>query len=225
MRFCDERDDVLVVPQEERSLGHLEVRAAYASGDLLEERRHDLLELARLDHLEDLLRLVEEEHLLGGVGHRPEGEDGLDDLDGELRVLLYELRHAVRELLVVEVDVPHLVQRQQRLHQELLVLLLEGQREAVDDGAEDLEQLGDTVVSLGLVDEAVEDVVDGLADEGAIRHELAVDSMEDGLEIVPLSRVLRVEEVEQPDEELCVDVLLDHLGVRLVRDQIGRAHV
>ena len=37
-----------------------------------------------------------------------------------------------------------LVQRQQRLHQELLVLLLEGQREAVDDGAEDLEQLGDT---------------------------------------------------------------------------------
>ena len=38
----------------------------------------------------------------------------------------------------------HLVQRQQRLHQELLVLLLEGKREAVDDGAEDLEQLGDT---------------------------------------------------------------------------------
>ena len=33
-----------------------------------------------LDHLEDLLGLVQEEHLLGRVGHRPEGEDGLDDL-------------------------------------------------------------------------------------------------------------------------------------------------
>ena len=35
-----------------------------------------------LDHLEDLLGLVQEEHLLGRVGHRPEGEDGLDDLLG-----------------------------------------------------------------------------------------------------------------------------------------------
>ena len=69
---------------------------------------------------------------------------GRSDLYGQLRVLLDELRDAVRELLVVEVHVAHLVQRQQRLHQELLVLLLEGQREAVDDGAEDLEQLRDT---------------------------------------------------------------------------------
>ena len=79
-----------------------------------------------------------------GVGVRVGVKRGPPDLDGELRVLLDELRHAVGELLVVEVDVAHLVQRQQRLHQELLVLLLEGQREAVDDGAEDLEQLGDT---------------------------------------------------------------------------------
>ena len=43
-----------------------------------------------------------------------------------------------------------------------------------------------TIVSLGLVDEAVEDVVDGLADEGAIRHELACLGLGQGL------RVLRV---------------------------------
>ena len=36
------------------------------------------------------------------------------------------------------------------LHQELLVLLLEGQREAVDDGAEDLEQLRDAWSGSGL---------------------------------------------------------------------------
>ena len=36
------------------------------------------------------------------------------------------------------------------LHQELLVLLLEGQREAVDDGAEDLEQLRDAWSGVGL---------------------------------------------------------------------------
>ena len=44
-----------------------------------------------------------------------------------------------------------LVQRHQHLEQERLVLLLQRQREAVDDAAQDLEQFGDTVVSFGLV--------------------------------------------------------------------------
>ena len=83
--------------------------------------------------------LVEEEDLLCGEGARPVLENVQQHLLGELRVLLDELRHAVRELLVVQVDVLHLVQRQQRLHQERLVLLLERKREAVDDRAEDLQ--------------------------------------------------------------------------------------
>ncbi len=38
---------------------------------------------------------------------------------------------------------------------------------------QDLQQLRDAVVVLRLKDEPVEDVVDGLADEGAVDHELA----------------------------------------------------
>jgi len=53
---------------------------------------------------------------------------------------------------------------------------LERQRKAVDDGAQDLEQLRHAVVAVGLEDEGVEDVIDGTADEVAVDHELAVDS-------------------------------------------------
>jgi hypothetical protein len=43
------------------------------------------------------------------------------------------------------------------------VLLFERESEAVDDGAQDLQQLGHAVVPLRLVDEVVEDVVDLLS--------------------------------------------------------------
>ena len=43
----------------------------------------------------------------------------------------------------------------------------------VNDGTKDFEQLGDAVVPLGFVDETVEDVVDRLADERTVGHELA----------------------------------------------------
>lgn len=43
------------------------------------------------------------------------------------------------------------MKRDQRLDQELLVLVLERQREAIDDTPQDLEQLRDTVVILVLV--------------------------------------------------------------------------
>ena len=59
------------------------------------------------------------------------------------------------------------MQRDEHPLQEELVLLFEGNGEAVDDAAQDLEQLGDAVELLELVDEAEEDVVDLLADEGA----------------------------------------------------------
>mmetsp|Transcript_26440 Transcript_26440/g.55551 ORF Transcript_26440/g.55551 Transcript_26440/m.55551 type:complete len:418 (-) Transcript_26440:520-1773(-) len=212
----DERDDVLVVPQEERALGHLEVGAAYAARHLLEKARHHLCELWELNHLQDLLDLVQEEHLLGRVRARPEVEDGLEDRVGKLGVLFDELRHAVGELLVVHAHEAHLVERQQGLEEELLVLVLERQRKAVDDRAKDLEEFGDAVMPLRLVDEAVEDVVDGLSDKGAVRHELAVDAVEDGLEVVAFARVLRVEEVQQLHQKLRVDVLLDHLRVSLI---------
>ena len=46
------------------------------------------------------------------------------------------------------------------LEKEGLVLLLEWESEPVDDGSQDLQQLSHTVVSLSLVNKAVEDIVD-----------------------------------------------------------------
>ena len=57
------------------------------------------------------------------------------------------------------------------------MLVLERQREAVDYAAQNFEELRDSVMPLGLVDEAVERVVDLLADGGAQTEELAVDAM------------------------------------------------
>ena len=124
----------------------------------------------------------------------------------------------VGELLLEGVDVLGLVERDERLDQERLVLLLQRQRKAVDDRAQDLEQLRDAVVVVALVDEAVEGVVDGAPDEGAVRHELAVHPVQDRLEVVTLARVLRVDEQDHLHDHVLVDVLLGDLRVGVAGD-------
>ena len=57
--------DVVVVPEEERALGHLEVRRADALRDARQEPLADFLEMIRLDHLEDLQRAVSIRRPLG----------------------------------------------------------------------------------------------------------------------------------------------------------------
>lgn len=57
-----------------------------------------------------------------------------------------------------------LVQWDKHSGQEQFVFLLEGQRETVDDTAQNLEQLSDTVESLCLVDELEEDIVNRSSD-------------------------------------------------------------
>lgn len=47
------------------------------------------------------------------------------------------------------------------------MLFFQGQRETVDDAAQDLEQLGDAVVPLRLVDKVEKDIIYGAPDEGA----------------------------------------------------------
>lgn len=80
-----------------------------------------------------------------------------------------------------------------------LVLFLQWKREAIDDGAKDLEQLRNAVESLGLVDELKEDVVDGSSDEGAEIEEFAVDSVECGFQKVSFSGIFRIEKFEKLD--------------------------
>ena len=61
----------------------------------------------------------------------------------------------------------YLVQRNEHPCQEKLVLFLQGQSKTVNDGAEDFEELGNSVKSFGLVDELEEDIVDGPTNVGA----------------------------------------------------------
>jgi len=147
-------------------------------------------------------------YLLLRAGLGPELEQPLDDLLREGGVLLQELHDAVGQLRVVQRQAAHFMQGNQHLDQELLVLRLQGQGEPVDNGAEDLEQLAHAVEVLRLVDEAQEEVVDLLADEGAQPEEFAVDAVQDRLEEVPLPRVLAVKQLQQLKYELLVDDLL-----------------
>ena len=54
--------DILVIPEVEGPLRHLEVWAGDALGNLLEQRFLDLDKLSRLDHIQDLLNLAEKHH-------------------------------------------------------------------------------------------------------------------------------------------------------------------
>mmetsp|Transcript_45818 Transcript_45818/g.147118 ORF Transcript_45818/g.147118 Transcript_45818/m.147118 type:complete len:304 (+) Transcript_45818:779-1690(+) len=96
------------------------------------------------------------------------------------------------------------------------MLVLERQCETVDDAAEYFQKLTNTVVSLALVDDLEEDVLDGPADEGAEGHELAVDAVEDGLQVVALTRILGVEQLQKLKHEVLIDEALGNLGIHVV---------
>jgi len=55
------------------------------------------------------------------------------------------------------------------------VLFLQRQRKAIDDAAQDLQQLGNAIVVFRLKDEAIEHIVDGLAHKRSVHHELAIN--------------------------------------------------
>lgn len=83
----------------------------------------------------------------------PEFEQTLDDRLRQVGVFFQELDDAVGELGMVHGQRFHFVQRQQYFQQELLVFVLQWQRKAIDDAAEDFEQLGNAVVVFRFVNE------------------------------------------------------------------------
>ena len=103
------------------------------------------------------------------------------------------------------------------LLEELAVLCLDGDAEAVDDGAEDLQEFADAVERDLLVDEAVELVRDGCADERTAGPVARVDAVEDGLEGVALAVVFGVEEVDEEADEVDRDEVDGCFRIHLVR--------
>jgi hypothetical protein len=108
-----------------------------------------------------------------------------------------------------------LVKGKEHSGEEDLVFLLEGKGEAVDDRAEYLEKLGDTIVPFSLVHKLEEDVVDGTTDKRAQIQKLAVDPVKSCLQEVALTRVLRVEQLQQLQHKLLVDKLLADVDVEV----------
>ena len=91
---------------------------------------------------------------------------------------------------MVHGDTLGLVQRQECSLEENFVLLLERQREAVDDAPENFEEFRDAVMTFGLIDEPEEYVVDRLSYERPVHHKLSINAVQDRLQIIPLSRIL-----------------------------------
>ena len=73
----------------------------------------------------------------------------------------------------------------------------ERESEAVDDGAQHFEQLGDAVVSLRLVHEAVEDVRHQTAHRRSCSDKLAVQPMQQLFQQVAFARIFTVEQLDQ----------------------------
>mmetsp|Transcript_30544 Transcript_30544/g.73209 ORF Transcript_30544/g.73209 Transcript_30544/m.73209 type:complete len:292 (-) Transcript_30544:350-1225(-) len=187
-----------------------------ALGDTPEQLVLNLHKLRWLRQLQDLFDLVEEQHLLGSVGGRPQPQRPVENHGRQPRVFLRILCHAIGQLLVKAVQSSHLVQRNQGLFQHDLMLLLHREREPIDDTAQNFEQLGNSVVCVTLVNDLEEEILDGLADEGPQGHELAVNSVKDGLQIVTLSWILRIEEIQELEHEGVVNEPFRDLRVHVI---------
>mmetsp|Transcript_10154 Transcript_10154/g.30487 ORF Transcript_10154/g.30487 Transcript_10154/m.30487 type:complete len:257 (-) Transcript_10154:1169-1939(-) len=217
-----EADDGFVVPQEQGALCHLKMRICDAARQLTKQRLQHQLELCRLRDLQNLLQLTQEQHLFLAVDEGPEAQQCADDVVCQLRLLLHKLSHAVCQLLVVHCDALGLVQRHQCPRQKALVFFLERQSKAIDDGAQNLKELSDAIVSLRLEYEPVKHIVDRLPDEGPVHHELAIDAMKHGLQVVTFPGVLAVKELENFHHKHLIHVLFGGLGIGVLAHHVAQ---
>jgi len=84
---------------------------------------------------------------------------------------------------------------------------------AVDDRAQDLEELVDAVVPLGLVDVVEKDLAHRSPDKRTQAQKLAVDPVQRRLEIVSFSGVLHVKQVQE------LTITRDYKGIYLEKLQ------
>mmetsp|Transcript_52613 Transcript_52613/g.87146 ORF Transcript_52613/g.87146 Transcript_52613/m.87146 type:complete len:231 (-) Transcript_52613:997-1689(-) len=209
-----ERSYNVVVPQEERTLRHLKMIGANRVRDAHKQRLDHALQLLRAGQLQHLLQLVEEEQLLLARHTRPKLEHSAEHRRRQRRILLNELRHTIRQLRVELRQKRHLVHRDQHVAQKQNVLLFQRQCKAIDDGAQNLEQLGNAIVAHIQVNHRVQNVVHRLANKRAKRHTTTINAMQNHLEIVAFTRVLRIEQVNHVEQEALVNVATNHLHIR-----------
>lgn len=128
--------------------------------------------------------------MICGSARKRQGKYGF----AERRIFRDIESHAVGELDGVVLVGLRLVERNERTLQGELVFGTNRNGEAVDNRGENLQQLGNAVMRLLLVEELVEHVVDRFADRYTAIGQLSINSMRDCLEKLALSLVQRVEE-------------------------------
>lgn len=107
------------------------------------------------------------------------------------------------------------MQRDEDAHKECLVLLLEWQRESVNDGAQNLEKLCDPVMPLCFIDEMEEHVVDASPDGGSQIEEFPVYPMQRCLQEIAFTGILRVEKLKEVEHESLVDISLGEIRIEI----------
>lgn len=118
---------------------YLEVQRTDTLGQLLKERHHNLLKLLRLDHIQNLLHLVQEHRLFTTIHLGPVPQQTQQHLFCERRVLFQELHNTICQLRVIQRQTLGFVQRNENTGEERFMFLFERKGEAVDNTTENLE--------------------------------------------------------------------------------------
>lgn len=98
---------------------------------------------------------------------------------------------------MIHAEALDLVKWKQHTSQEQLVLLLQREREAVDNGTQDFQQLGNAIEALRFVCELEEDIVDRSPNIRPEIQELAVNAVQRCFEEIALPRVLRIKQFQK----------------------------
>lgn len=102
------------------------------------------------------------------------------------------------------------MQRDENLYSKVPMFRLQGRRVTSDDSSQYFEQFSETIVLLFFVSYQKNEVHDLGANVRALNHILAIDSVQNSLEIVTLSRIFAVKQVKELDDEILRNVLRYH---------------
>ena len=184
------------IQEEERLLSRLVVHALRCLNQSLQEGSAILRESGftlAAHRLHDLLDLVDVDHLLRRASKRPKFEKALDQIDREQLHLLEVVLDTALQLGVERRQLLDLVERDQHFSEKVLVLLSQRRLQPRGDRTENLKELSESVVGLSFLGDPQEQEHNLLLHQLAQRHQLAVDAMQDRLQVVSFAGILTIE--------------------------------
>ncbi len=112
----------------------------------------------------------------------------------------------------------NLVQRNDNVLEENDMFFSERDSKPTDDTGKNVKQLRCTIELESFMNQRVETVINGLTDHFSSGDKFSIQAMQDVLEILPFSGLLRVEEFEEFLDERGSDVHFESLDVSAVVD-------